>query len=79
MGSQTLDILRQGVWASLSGGWFYDPYQPVITNTFHLYTWLSLLLWPFVVHLVSFQKLREISKVSKQIQSMKLRFDENFS
>ena len=52
MGSQTLDILRQGFWASLSGGWFFDPYQPVLTNTFHLYTWLCLLLWPFVIHLV---------------------------
>ena len=27
MGSQMLDILRQGVWASLSGGWYYDPHH----------------------------------------------------
>ena len=53
MGSQTLEILRQGVWASLSGGWFYDPYQPVLSNTLHLYTFLILIISPFVIHLVS--------------------------
>ena len=51
MGSQTLEILRQGVWASLSGGWFYDPYQPVLSNTLHLYTFLILIISPFVIHL----------------------------
>ena len=53
MGSQTLDILRQGVWASLCGGWFYDPHQPVLTNTFHLYIWMFLMVIPFAIHLVS--------------------------
>ena len=52
MGSQTLDILRQGVWASLCGGWFYDPHQPVLTNTFHLYIWMFLMIVPFAIHLV---------------------------
>lgn len=51
MGSQTLDILRQGVWASLCGGWFYDPYQPVLSNTLHLYTFIILIIAPFVIHL----------------------------
>lgn len=53
MGSQTLEILRQGVWASLTGGWFYDPHQDIFCNTFHLYIWLFLLCLPFTIYLVS--------------------------
>lgn len=53
MGSQTLEILRQGVWASLTGGWFYDPHQDVFCNTFHLYIWLFLLCLPFSIYVVS--------------------------
>ncbi|KAG8233452.1 hypothetical protein J437_LFUL010563 [Ladona fulva] len=51
MGSQTLEILRQGVWASLTGGWFYDPHQEIFCNTFHLYIWLFLLCLPFTIYL----------------------------
>nr|CAD7454179.1 unnamed protein product [Timema tahoe] len=51
MGSQTLEILRQGVWASLTGGWFYDPHQDIFCNTFHLYIWLFLLCLPFTIYL----------------------------
>ncbi|XP_037931737.1 protein pecanex-like [Teleopsis dalmanni] len=51
MGSQTLEILRQGVWASLTGGWFYDPHQGVFCNVVHLYLWLFLLCSPFVAYL----------------------------
>ncbi|XP_028037155.1 pecanex-like protein 1 [Bombyx mandarina] len=51
MGSQTLEILRQGVWASLTGGWFYDPHQNLFCNTVHLYIWLFLLCVPFSVYL----------------------------
>ncbi|KRT83588.1 hypothetical protein AMK59_4439 [Oryctes borbonicus] len=50
MGSQALEILRQGVWASLTGGWFYDPHQDVFCNTFHLYLWLFLLCLPFSIY-----------------------------
>lgn len=46
MGSQALSILRQGVWASLTGGWFYDPRQSHFSNVFHLYIWLLLLCLP---------------------------------
>lgn len=53
MGSQTLEILRQGVWASLTGGWFYDPHQDEFCNTFHLYLWLFLLCLPFSIYVVS--------------------------
>ncbi|XP_018344751.1 PREDICTED: pecanex-like protein 1 isoform X2 [Trachymyrmex septentrionalis] len=51
MGSQTLEILRQGVWASLTGGWFYDPHLDIFSNTFHLYIWLFLLCLPFTIYL----------------------------
>ncbi|XP_064603904.1 pecanex-like protein 1 isoform X2 [Liolophura sinensis] len=51
MGSHTLDILRQGLWASLTGGWFYDPRQGVFCNTFHLYLWMFLLIFPLILHL----------------------------
>ncbi|KYN37627.1 Pecanex-like protein 1 [Trachymyrmex septentrionalis] len=53
MGSQTLEILRQGVWASLTGGWFYDPHLDIFSNTFHLYIWLFLLCLPFTIYLNS--------------------------
>jgi hypothetical protein len=55
MGSQTLEILRQGVWASLTGGWFFDPHQDVFCNTFHLYIWLFLLCLPFTIYVVSYR------------------------
>ncbi|BFG02904.1 protein pecanex [Drosophila madeirensis] len=51
MGSQTLEILRQGVWASLTGGYFYDPHQGVFCNVVHLYLWLYLVCSPFVAYL----------------------------
>ena len=53
MGSHALEILRQGIWASLTGGWFYDPHQSIFCNTFHLYLWLFLLCLPFTLYLVS--------------------------
>lgn len=51
MGSHILDILRQGIWASLTGGWFYDPHLSIFINTFHLYLWLFLLAFPLILHL----------------------------
>ncbi|XP_052105318.1 pecanex-like protein 1 isoform X2 [Mytilus californianus] len=51
MGSHVIDILRQGIWASLTGGWFYDPHQSIFSNTFHLYLWMSLLVFPLILHL----------------------------
>uniref|UniRef100_A0A8C8VLU9 Pecanex-like protein n=1 Tax=Pelusios castaneus TaxID=367368 RepID=A0A8C8VLU9_9SAUR len=52
MGSQVLQILRQGVWASLTGGWFFDPHQSTFSNCFHLYTWIFLLTFPFLLYMV---------------------------
>ncbi|KAL5239767.1 hypothetical protein ACI65C_007177 [Semiaphis heraclei] len=51
MGSQFWDILRQGIWASFTGGWYYEPKHSIFTNTFHLYLWLILLCLPFFIHL----------------------------
>ncbi|KAJ7307490.1 hypothetical protein JRQ81_009511 [Phrynocephalus forsythii] len=53
MGSQALQILRQGVWASLTGGWFFDPHQSTFSNCFHLYTWIFLLIFPFLLYMVT--------------------------
>ncbi|BFZ12057.1 hypothetical protein BsWGS_15095 [Bradybaena similaris] len=50
MGSHILDILFQGIWASLTGGWFYDPQQQVFCNTFHLYLWVFLLALPLILY-----------------------------
>lgn len=51
MGYQTLEILRQGIWASFTGGWFYDPRQDHFCNIAHLYIWLLLLCLPFAVYM----------------------------
>ncbi|RWS24001.1 pecanex-like protein 1 isoform X2, partial [Leptotrombidium deliense] len=51
MGSQLLSILRQGFWASLTGGWFYDQRQAHFVNVFHLYIWLLLLCLPLSVQI----------------------------
>ncbi|XP_077995058.1 pecanex-like protein 1 [Glandiceps talaboti] len=51
MGSHTLEVLRQGLWASMTGGWFFDPHQSIFCNTFHLYLWLFLLCFPFTLYL----------------------------
>nr|XP_023691746.1 pecanex-like protein 1 isoform X1 [Paramormyrops kingsleyae] len=51
MGSQTLQILRQGVWASITGGWYYDPHQNTFVNALHLYIWLFLLCFPFTLYM----------------------------
>lgn len=55
MVSQALQLLRQGVWAALTGGWYHDPEQSKFTNSCHLYLWLFLLLLPLALHLVSRQ------------------------
>nr|XP_033807906.1 LOW QUALITY PROTEIN: pecanex-like protein 1 [Geotrypetes seraphini] len=51
MGSQTLQILRQGVWASITGGWYYDPHQNTFVNALHLYIWLFFLCFPFTLYM----------------------------
>ncbi|KAI4896592.1 hypothetical protein NFI96_018219 [Prochilodus magdalenae] len=51
MGSQVVQTLRQGVWASLTGGWYHDPDQNKFNNSCHLYLWLFLLVLPLSLHL----------------------------
>uniref|UniRef100_A0A3B5QEB3 Pecanex-like protein n=1 Tax=Xiphophorus maculatus TaxID=8083 RepID=A0A3B5QEB3_XIPMA len=51
MGSQALQILRQGVWASLTGGWYVDPHQSTFSNCIHLYLWIFLLAFPFLLYM----------------------------
>lgn len=53
MGSQVVQTLRQGVWASLTGGWYHDPDQDKFNNSCHLYLWIFLLMMPLSLHLVS--------------------------
>nr|XP_032646629.1 pecanex-like protein 2 isoform X2 [Chelonoidis abingdonii] len=51
MVSQAVQLLRQGVWAVLTGGWYHDPEQSKFTNSCHLYLWLFLLALPLSLHL----------------------------
>uniref|UniRef100_A0A3B3ZY81 Pecanex-like protein n=1 Tax=Periophthalmus magnuspinnatus TaxID=409849 RepID=A0A3B3ZY81_9GOBI len=51
MGSQVVQTLRQGVWASLTGGWYHDPEQNKFNNSCHLYLWIFLLMLPLSLHL----------------------------
>ncbi|KAM7408470.1 hypothetical protein PAMA_002275 [Pampus argenteus] len=51
MVSQVVQTLRQGVWASLTGGWYHDPDQNKFNNSFHLYLWIFLLMLPLSLHL----------------------------
>lgn len=53
MVSQVVQTLRQGVWASLTGGWYHDPDQNKFNNSCHLYLWIFLLMLPLSLHLVS--------------------------
>ncbi|KAK5882642.1 hypothetical protein CesoFtcFv8_021205 [Champsocephalus esox] len=51
MGSQVVQTLRQGVWASVTGGWYHDPDQNKFNNSCHLYLWIFLLMLPLSLHL----------------------------
>lgn len=68
MGSQTLQILRQGVWASITGGWYYDPHQNTFVNALHLYLWLFLLCFPFTLYMVSLFSLSNIAVICVHYQ-----------
>ncbi|XP_032939502.1 pecanex-like protein 3 [Catharus ustulatus] len=45
-GSAVLQLLRQGVWASLTGGCFLEPQLGAFANCVRLYVWLFLLGLP---------------------------------
>ena len=52
MKDNLIKFAQQGVWASLSGGWYYESRYSSFTNIFHLYIWLFLLSFPFLLYLV---------------------------
>ncbi|KAH7727243.1 Pecanex [Aphelenchoides avenae] len=43
------EIARQGIWASLTGGWCYEPANSIFCNTLHLYVWSTLLVLPILL------------------------------
>lgn len=49
IGDHVAEIARQGVWASLTGGWCYEPTNSIFCNTVHLYVWGVLLLLPLLL------------------------------
>ncbi|KAI1289185.1 Pecanex-like protein 1 [Halotydeus destructor] len=62
MTSQALSILRQGIWASITGGWYYDPRQSHFANVFHFYAWLILLCLPLTIQVLIRDRFNEASK-----------------
>ncbi|KHJ42444.1 hypothetical protein D918_07573 [Trichuris suis] len=44
-----INFLRYGVWASVTGGWLYDPRQSLFCNTVHMYLWLILFAAPVMI------------------------------
>lgn len=52
MPSHLVEVLFQGVWSSLTGGWFYDTHLSLFINTVHMYTWLFLFALPFVFYII---------------------------
>lgn len=53
VGTHVAEIARQGIWASLTGGWYYEPAHTVFCNAVHLYLWLLLFLLPLLLGVVS--------------------------
>jgi len=53
MKAYVIKFLQQGVWASLSGGWYYDDNHSTFTNIFHMYSWLFLFLLPLKLYLIT--------------------------
>ncbi|VDK67390.1 unnamed protein product [Litomosoides sigmodontis] len=51
VGSHVAEIIRQGIWASLTGGWCYEPGYTLFCNAVHLYLWLVLFLIPLLLGL----------------------------
>uniref|UniRef100_A0A8R1XL01 Pecanex-like protein n=1 Tax=Onchocerca volvulus TaxID=6282 RepID=A0A8R1XL01_ONCVO len=51
VGSHVLEIGRQGIWASLTGGWYYEPGYTLFCNAVHLYLWLIFFLIPLLLGL----------------------------
>ncbi|KAM3719263.1 Pecanex-like protein [Dirofilaria immitis] len=59
VGSHVAEIVRQGIWASLTGGWYYEPSYTLFCNAVHLYLWLILFLIPLLFGL-SFNSISSV-------------------
>ena len=46
------EIARQGVWANLTGGWYYEPASSLLCNTTHFYLWFTLLVLPLLLGVI---------------------------
>ena len=46
------DVLRRAIWASLTGGYFYDPQIDLFSNTVHLYLFLLFSFLPLGFYMV---------------------------
>ncbi|EFP03226.1 hypothetical protein CRE_28183 [Caenorhabditis remanei] len=55
VGTHIAEVIRQGIWASLTGGWYYEPGFSIFCNTLHLYVWFVLILLPLILGLVTSQ------------------------
>jgi hypothetical protein len=60
-GGHIADVARQGFWASLTGGWYYEPAHSLFCNTLHLYIWTILFLLPILFGLYSTNQTGQIS------------------
>uniref|UniRef100_A0A914HZD5 Pecanex-like protein n=1 Tax=Globodera rostochiensis TaxID=31243 RepID=A0A914HZD5_GLORO len=47
-GGHIADVAREGIWASLTGGWYYEPANSLFCNTLHLYLWSLLFILPLL-------------------------------
>lgn len=61
VGSHVAEIVRQGIWASLTGGWYYEPGYTLFCNAVHLYLWLILFLIPLLLGLCSFSSFIDLT------------------
>ncbi|CAF0827808.1 unnamed protein product [Brachionus calyciflorus] len=50
--SHLVEVILQGIWSSLTGGWFHDPHLSIFINTVHMYTWIVLFFLPFLFYLL---------------------------
>jgi len=66
MKSNVMKFAQQGIWPTISGGWYYDSNHSSFANIFHLYTWLLLLCLPYVIYQVSLSFLHvALEQISK--------------
>jgi len=74
MAGHVLVILQQGIWASATGGWFFDAHQNIFSNTFHLYVWLFLLCLPMTLYMVSTLRVELTSELVRVAHAMAVCF-----